>query len=207
MAIEYQPYDLPYPLNTGERITIVGKIWDCVIPCTVIGHVHKGKTPVVRGPDGPILNDGHLIPPHTLRTRGKPGQTPTEVLTLGQYERVNVKHLVGKKIIAARRGCSGILIICEDLTYTKVCATEGYDGVELDSESLLLHDLETLGLVSAEVLENHTAEQKATQARHTYQEGARLIQRGLSMLPIDVAQAIIDEKKQVAKHQQDSGPV
>jgi hypothetical protein len=141
----------PYSYETGEALSLRGKVWDCVIPCTFVGVTADDEV-VLKGAEGPKLNEHEFLPRGVLKTRGKPGQVPIEVTTLGMYEFAGLERFTGKKITASGHpedNC--VLIICEDLTYFKARSSIRYGEEVLETESLTMKDLKRFNLISEAV--------------------------------------------------------
>ena len=171
---------------SGEEVTS----WDCVIPCIVIGH--QDGQPVLQAPGGPKVNDGELLPEGSLRTRGKPGQVPIEVLTLGFYKQVQRNELKGKTIAYVDHDFFGpSIIICEDKTYSKVLASP-QEGGTFQEEPLTIYDLRYLGLIDVDEMATFEEQQAAAREVTERKQGEAQLQKAISTLGASRAKAIVD---------------
>lgn len=191
---------LSHTCDTGDFVNIDGNKWDCVIPCIVIGWTDDG-VPVLQMPGGPKLCKGELVPPHTLRTKGKPGQTPTEVMALGKYLEIHPKYLVGEEILYSHFAEWQWLIITADQRYLKLGpVSDTYDGtIRIELEDLTLRDLSNLGLLDEEMWEQHEREVAAMQDAQEHKQGKRELDGAIAKLGLPRVEAIVqmavDSKK------------
>lgn len=150
---------IPFACNTGDTIQL-SKVWDCVIPCTVVGETPEGL-PLIQDENGshPIINE--LIEEGILKTRGRPGMIPTEVLTLGAYEQIFPEDSFGKTVKAVWSDYRDFLLIFTDRTYIKHTIGTDCDGINmLDSEPLTMDDLKLCGLLSDTEFEQYEKEKE-----------------------------------------------
>ncbi len=168
MTIEYQTY-MARQMNTGGDINIEGVKWFCVVPCTLIGRTLEGNIPVIAGLDGPALNENQLVRADRFKTPPKAGQTPTEAMTLAEYEGVNSEALVGKELKFVCRMDKIFIVICHDKTYVKFSAgREQYDDdLTLDNECLTLDDLRRLDIIADSTWQRHLEEEREIRMKDT----------------------------------------
>ena len=180
--------------DTGDPLTLQDKKWDCIIPCIVIGVTAEGQ-PVLEGDDGPKLNTTELVPAGTLRTPGKPGQTPTEVMILGEYLKIRSEDLQGKKILAIKDTSSTCLIICEDKTYIKLeVESDRDDELYMSNRDITLGDLHNLGLVDDTIYEEYKGRREQRRQDKNHQRAVFQLRTAARALGADAAKALIEEK-------------
>lgn len=180
-------------LNTGEPLHIAGYSpdWDCVKPCIVIGH--KDGVPVLQAQGGPRLNSDELIPAGFLRTQGRPGQTITEVLTLGAYEKISPEELVGKTITTSKEFYDDdILIICDDGSYVKFTAECYRNEIYMVHSDLTMHDLRVLGLIDVKTWTAYETEQAGDRDEKERTAAMSKLDQAVKTLGLNRVKAIMD---------------
>jgi hypothetical protein len=185
---------LAMKLDVGDPLHIAGQSpdWDCVKPCIIIGH--KDGTPVLQAPGGPRLNSDELLPAGTLRTQGKPGQTPTEVLTLGAYEQIVPEELAGKTIATGKEFYEDVLIICEDGSYVKLTAEYHHGEISLERNNLTMQDLRVLDLIDIATWTAYETEQAGARDGAEENHAMRSLSQAISSLGVDRVKAIVDNQ-------------
>lgn len=178
-------------LDTGDDIRIEKQSWDCVIPCVVIGAMEDGS-PVLQVPGGPRVNKDELVKRGVLRTKGKPGQVPIEVMTLGPYLKIEPEELKGKAITIVRSLSWEFLIICEDKTYVKLSPVTQYNETTFDNDDLTMQDLRSLNQISEEVFEKCDAQRIQVREAARIKEGGRKLKHVLKELGVDRVKSIVD---------------
>jgi hypothetical protein len=193
MAIEFREV-LHFNCDTGDPLTLQDKKWDCIIPCLVIG-VTADDQPVLAGEDGPKLNTTELIQAGILRTLGEPGQTPAEVMILGEYLKIRSKDLQGKKVLASKYTSGTWLIICEDKTYIKQGVERDMDGeLYMSGRDITLGDLHALGQVDDATYEEHKCRQEQGRQAQNRKRAVFQLRQATRALGVDAARAVIEEK-------------
>lgn len=178
-------------LEVGDPLHIEGHSpdWDCVKPCIVIGHT--GGTPVLQALGGPKLNSDELLPAGSLRTQGRPGQTRTEVLTLGAYEKIVPGELVGKRITKAKEFYDDYLFICDDGSYVKLTAAYEQDEIYMEHADLTMADLRVLDLIDVATWATYQDEQAEARERTETTAAMSKLNQAIEAIGIKRVQAII----------------
>lgn len=193
MPTEYQVL-FPHPCEPGDVINIPGhKKWDCVTPCTIIGHLVENGIPVIGSANGPKIIDGELVPQGYLRTPGRSGQTSLAVMTLGDYKRLPVEDMKGRRFIHCRYRSELLLLIDEEKNYVKLvpCEARYDDPCCFDSERLTMDDLRDLELLSDEDWERHKDQQKVQHQTSIKRQGKTALEKALRLLgPTEVKKII-----------------
>ncbi len=164
--MNYQVY-MARQMTTGDDFDFKGVKWVCVESCTIIGCTIEGNIPVIKGPDGPMLNQNHLLERGFFKTLPKPGQTRTEIMTLAEYEHVEPKELEGKELKRVYKMDEKFIAVCHDKTYVKFIATTWNIDLTLDSECLTLDELNRLNLIPESTWQQHLEEERKTRAENT----------------------------------------
>lgn len=196
MPIEYQTL-FPHPCGPGDVVSIEGhEKWVCIIPCTVIGNLVENGIPVIGSTDGPKIIDGELVPQGYLRTPGRSEQASLEVMILGEYKRLNVEDMKGRRFIHCRFHSELLLLIDEEKNYVKLVPYKSRydDPYRFDSESLTMDDLQDLGLLSDEDWERHKDQQKAKHADSVKRLGRASLKKALQILGPTAVKKIIGVK-------------
>lgn len=195
MSNEYQTL-FPHPCEPGGIITIEGhKTWDCVVPCTVIGFMLDSGIPVIKDADGPRVVSGELIPQGQLRTLGRAGQTPLEVMTLGEYAQVSPRAMAGRKIAHCHYTSTELILIDGEKNYTKLvpCEAQYDEPTRFEWEPLTMSDLREFGLLSEEDWERYGRQQKARHAETARRRGKQALVKALRILgPTEVKIAAME---------------
>ena len=206
--IEYQTL-FPHPLSTGDVVKIqphnekgepVGteaKSWDCVIPCRVVGALLVSGHPVIASDNGPKVAQGELIPVGHLRTKGKPGQTPLEVMTLGAYKRICPADMHHRRIVDAKYTSDEFILIDEDRNYVKLVPSEGqYDeGMHFESEDLTMADLKAFGHISKQDWEQYGQQQGVARDAAFRRQGRRLLDKAIQILGPTAVKELVTKTK------------
>jgi hypothetical protein len=195
MTIEYEQF-LGYPCDTGDPVHIKdGGAWECVVPCTVIGCTVKSRWPILDSPTGPKLNTDELVRAGSLRTGGRPGQVPIEVMTLGQWQSIHPKELQGKEIVGILFEREGFLaILCADKTYIKLKPWACYDEIALEDEHLTMRDLQILDLITDETSVAYQEQKRARSEGKQQRHGASLLQQAIGEIGLGEVRKLIDAK-------------
>jgi len=181
-------------LDTGDDVILNKTEWDCVIPCELIGCTVAGGQPVLKGPDGPKHNEGELILSHLLRTKGKPGQVPVEVMTLGAYRHVEPNDLVGRTIINVRETSYGLILICPDKDYVKQIVNSDFDDNYLRSDDLTMVDLNDMGLLSEETWNEYETQRQEVKGDEMARSGRLQLNTAIRNLGIDRVKEIVENQ-------------
>lgn len=189
MAIEFTAC-VAHPCEVGQPLSCGGRNWSCIMPCTVIGF-DIDKVPVVKLSDVPRLALKEFLPAGMLRTPGKPGQTRTQVLALGKYEKVVPEALKGMPIKAVLSTCEVLLIVGEDDTYTKTVAREEFGETFLDAASLSMRDLRKLKLISETCYANFQAEKAVARAEDSRQTAVKNLKQIVFRLGADTVRELL----------------
>jgi hypothetical protein len=193
MSIKFHEV-VSFNCDTGDPLTLLSGKWDCIIPCIVIGVTADGQ-PVLASGDGPKLNTTELIPAGTLRTPGKPGQTPKEVMILGEYLKIRSEDLQGKKVLVSKYTSGTWLIICEDKTYIKQKACRDVDGdLYMSGQDITFGDLHNLGQIDDAIYEEHKCRQEQRRQVKNRQQAEWQLRRAIKALGADAVRAVIEEK-------------
>lgn len=190
MAIKFRSV-LHFNCDTGDPLTLQDKKWDCVIPCTVIGVTADGQ-PVILSDDEPKLNTTELIPAGILRTLGRPGQTPEEVMILGSYQEISSEDLQGKKVLISRYASGTWLIICEDKTYIKQEVCDDNGELYMSNERLTLRDLHAIGRIDDAVYTEYQNREFQRRQVANRQESVLRLKQASRTLGANAAKAIIN---------------
>jgi len=194
MKLDYKRY-YPHPCHTGDTITIEKKAWDCVVPCTMIGATWQNHIPVIEGPDGPRVINGELIPANILRTKGKPGQVPIEVMTLGEYKQIGPLDLKGCHIVDIRWTGYELIIICEDKTYIKLSPdSDEYVGLSLATSSLTMCDLRDMGQLIPDDWERFKKQQQDVRMARKQRAGEEQLKSVIAKLGIKAVKEIVNQR-------------
>jgi hypothetical protein len=184
MSFEYTAYTA-FDIDTGEIVTVNGTKWSCVIPCTLVGVTMPDNQPVLKADIGAKHNGGELVPANTLRTHGKPGQVPIEVMTLGRYERINPKELShDREITHAKFDPWKFIIICEDNSYIKlVPVVDPDDGLaSMERGNLTVRELQVFGLLDDGVWETFKEQEKEGQKTDAKRRGEQQLNQAIQAL-------------------------
>jgi len=179
----------PHHLDTGDEVYLDKQAWDCVKPCIVIGHI--GIDAVLQEAGGPKVNVDHLLKRGVLKTRGRSGQLPIEVLTLGAYTSASsAKKLLGKSIKAVQDLSHRLIIVCEDNTYCKFEIEQGYDGYELSYEFLTMADLYSMSLITECTHKEYQGQVEMKKADTKRRSGKRDLERAISTLGVETVRTL-----------------
>jgi hypothetical protein len=181
LMLEYKS-NVPHHCDTGDTVNLGGHSWDCVVPCIVLGVTVEG-TPVLQGDNGPELNTDKLVPDGMIKTPGKPGMTPTQVLTLGHYEKIKPEELAGTKIAHVRYTPWEWITITDDNQYVKHSAVISLDGeAHFEDDNLTMTDLHILGLVDESTIGTFRAEMKAAEEKTIWRDGTAQLKAAVDKL-------------------------
>jgi len=195
--IEFEPIRAQTPV-TGDifRLAVPGKevtSWDCVSPCIVIGH--QNGQPVLQAPGGPKVNDGALLSEGTLRTRGKAGQVPIEVLTLGFYKKIKPEELIGRVVARSHFDRDANIIICDDKTYVKLTFETRFDSYPyLATPDLTFEDLIALNLIDEDTEIIYEGQKKAKEEAQAVAVGEGRLEEAISALGLNRVKALVDSQ-------------
>lgn len=195
MAIHFKQY-APLDLVTGDHVNLEGERWDCVSPCTIVGVTVLTHTPVLRGPDGPRLNlDGELVPDGTLRTTGKPGMVPIEVMTLGQFSQISPTDLKGREIAAIDFNPWQLIITTIDRDYVKLVPVTECGEIRMDAEDITMRDLQTLGYLAEDDWATYEEQLKDARKTDAERHGERQLDQAIRALGanrvLDIAKGVV----------------
>jgi len=125
-----------YHLSYDDHLTVAGRKWACVFPCSVRGDI-DGHPQLASGE--PVTDEMILIP-----------QEPK--YRLGEYTQCGCK-VPGLTVVKYFLGHDRTVLLFQDKQYLKVIVTENHeytDETYLAAEEITWSDLEHLGEVTAE---------------------------------------------------------
>jgi len=194
MVINYQTC-MAIPYTVGSRVGIEGTDWLCIEESTFIGWTIESLEPVLRGPDGPMLNEGHFVQAAHFKTTPKPGQTRSENMLLAEYESIHPVELVGKNITHSRWCDDTFLALCDDKTYVKFqarCEQYGSD-LELRRDDITVDDLNSLDVIDASVWQKCQEEQREIRMRRANLSAQRNFDTAVRNLGVKRAKELIKD--------------
>jgi len=159
-------------LETGDTLNFDGLEWDCIIPCTCIGTTATCR-PVLLVDGKELIAGNEMVGKGYLKTRGKPGQTPTEVFTLGAFKRLGIHDLTGEtaKYTFTRPG--RLIIIYEHNLYYKLTSLDYCICDGPNYGNLAMEDLHDMGLIVQKEFDDYLSERVGTIARKEAIDKAR----------------------------------
>jgi hypothetical protein len=124
-----------------------------------------------------------LVPSGVLRTKGKPGQTPIEVMTLGGFRKLAPVDMVLREIRKVHYTSYCLILIDGDKNYIKLVPVEERDlGSVFESEDLTMQDLRNLGYFSDEDWQRYLYEAEKARNESQRRSGRTSLARALNIL-------------------------